>query len=145
MLEKLEDVNVLLVENEELMAQPLRQAGHHVTVVSSSKAARRLLASVAFDVVLLGGIRPDAARLSACGELRRGSAATPILLLVGRDAAETRVEGLDAGADDCVSLSCPLDELLARLRALVRRSAAEQAAEGRAARSAAGGVIARSS
>ena len=120
------ELNVLLVENDELMALPLRHAGQAVTVASSSEDARRLAASGSFDAVVLGRIRPEAASLAVCSELRREGAGTPILLLVGRDTSETRVEALDAGADDCVALSSPVEELLARLRALVRRSAASR-------------------
>lgn len=83
-----------------------------------------------FDAILLGGAGPEAASLSVCVDLRRTGARTPILLLVARDAAETRVEGLDAGADDCIAVSCPFDELLARLRALVRRATASGVAVG---------------
>jgi DNA-binding response OmpR family regulator len=117
------ELNVLLVENDELMAQPLRRAGQAVTVASSSEEARRLAATGSFDAVVLGRIQPEAASLTVCSDLRREGASTPILLLVGRDTSETRVQGLDAGADDCVALSSPVEELLARLRALVRRSA----------------------
>jgi DNA-binding response OmpR family regulator len=110
------------------LAQPLRQAGYEVTVATSSKDARRLAMSGSFDAVVLGKIRPEAAILSICSALRRDGAGTPILLLVGRDAAEMRVQGLDAGADDCIALTSPFDELLARLRALVRRASAPRPA-----------------
>ena len=119
-------MNVLLVENEELMAlaRPLRQAGYEVTVATSSEEARTLAMSGSFDAVVLGKIRPEATILNICSALRQDGAGTPILLLVGRDAAEMRVQGLDAGADDCIALTSQFDELLARLRALVRRAAA---------------------
>jgi DNA-binding response OmpR family regulator len=117
-------VNVLVVETKEALARPLRKAGHEVTIAASSAAARHLAATGPFDAVVLGPIGPIATSLAACDELRRDGIALPILLLVAEDAVEARVRGLDAGADDCLGLACPVDELLARLRALVRRSVA---------------------
>ena len=117
-------MNVLVIESEEVLAWPLRKAGHEVTVAASGSAARRLAATGPFDALVLGTIGPAAASLQACDELRRDGIALPILLFVAEDAAEARVQGLDAGADDCLGLGCAVDELLARLRALVRRSAA---------------------
>ncbi len=58
-----------------------------------------------------------------CVDLRRDGSTLPIVLLVPPNAVEARVMGLDAGADDCLAVDCPVDELLARLRALVRRTA----------------------
>jgi two-component system response regulator QseB len=113
-------VNVLLVENEQLMAA-LRRAGYGASVASPAEA-RTMATAGLFDAIVLGGAHPDATSLSLCSALRQSAACTPILMLVARDEAETRIRGLEAGADDCVSLSCPADELLARLRALVRRA-----------------------
>ncbi len=116
-------MNVLLIENDELMARPLREAGYEVTVASSPAQARRLLEGGSFDAVVLGALHPESAGLRVCSDLCRGGAQVPILLVVEQDAPAVRVRGLDAGADDCVSLTCPFEELLARLRALVRRAA----------------------
>jgi DNA-binding response OmpR family regulator len=121
-------VRVLLVGNECVVARLLGQAGHEVAVASSPDQARGMLEAGLFDAILLGAGGPETASLSVCGELRRTATRTPILLLVARDAAETRVQGLDAGADDCIAVSSPVDELLARLRALVRRATGPGAA-----------------
>jgi DNA-binding response OmpR family regulator len=118
-------VNLLVFETEGLLSQQLRQAGHRITVASNSADVRRLARDAAFDVAVLGRIRPEPARLRVCRELRRREGAFLILLLVEDDEVEMRVAGLDAGADDCVSISCPFDELLARLRALSRRAAVQ--------------------
>jgi OmpR-family two-component system manganese-sensing response regulator len=117
-------VRVLVIETQEVLARPLRAAGQAVTVAGSAAAARRLAATGPFDALVLGALGPVAASLQACDELRREGISLPILLVVADDAVEARVSGLDAGADDCLGLACPVDELLARLRALVRRSVA---------------------
>ena len=75
-----------------------------------------------FDAIVLGVTDPDATSLRLCHELSQRVAGNPDHALVARDIAAIRIQGLDTGDDDCVSLSCPAEELLARLRALVRRS-----------------------
>ena len=116
-------MNVLVVEKGELMAKPLRSAGHDVTVARSGREVRDLTERRSFDAVVLGPLRPETESLMVCDALRRDGGAPPIVLLVPQDAVEARVKGLDAGADDCLPVDCPVEELLARLRALVRRTA----------------------
>ena len=116
-------MEVLLVENGCVIARSLQAAGHGVAVASSPDEARALLEIASFDAIVLGGAGPDAASASVYGDLRQVGTRTPILLLVEGSEAETRVRGLDAGADDCIDMTCPFDELLARLRALTRRAA----------------------
>jgi DNA-binding response OmpR family regulator len=115
-------VNLLVVESDEAMAGSLRRAGHDVTVARSERDVRAFTASGSFDAVVLGKLGPGDRNLALCGALRRDGVGLPIVLIVARDGVESRIEGLDAGADDCVGTGCPADELLARLRALVRRS-----------------------
>jgi DNA-binding response OmpR family regulator len=93
-----------------------------VVVARDGSEVRDLTEHDSFDVVVLGPLRSEAESLTVCRGLRLEETDLPIVLLVGQDGAEARVRGLDAGADDCVPLECPVDELLARLRALVRRS-----------------------
>jgi two-component system response regulator MprA len=83
-----------------------------------------LTAQCSFDAVVLGPLGPGTESLTVCDALRRQASVLPIVLLVSRDGVEARVEGLDAGADDCLPVGCQVDELLARLRALLRRIAA---------------------
>lgn len=117
-------VNILLDGNDAVLAGALRDAGHAVAVASKPEETWKIARTRAFDAIVVGGrSRPDTVSLTVCSDLLRSGACTPVLLRITRDVAETRSEGLDAGADDCVSLSCPVDELLARLRALVRRAA----------------------
>jgi two-component system response regulator QseB len=115
-------MNLLVVESDGATAGSLRRAGHDVTVARSERDVRALAASGSFDAVVLGKLRFGDQNLTLCGALRREGVALPIVLIVARDRVESRIAGLDAGADDCVGTGCPADELLARLRALVRRS-----------------------
>ena len=116
-------MRLLVVRAEQWVAQPLRQAGHDVAVASSCEEALAMAHTDLYDAIVLGSARSESAGLTACSELRRSCARTPILLIVARDGPENRIDGLDAGADDCISEPCAFPELLARLRALVRRAA----------------------
>jgi two-component system response regulator MprA len=114
-------VNVLVVESEESMAGRLRRAGQEVTVARDARDLCNLTMSGSFDAVVLGMLGSGSQSLSVCNALRGRGVALPIVLIVARDEVESRIQGLDGGADDCVGFGCPADELLARLRALVRR------------------------
>ena len=114
-------MNVLVAESKEATARPLRRGGHDVTVARSGRDVCALMRSDSFDAVVLGILDPGDQTLTLCDALRREGVRLPIVLIVAQDAVEDRIEGLDAGADDCVGIGCPADELLARLRALVRR------------------------
>jgi DNA-binding response OmpR family regulator len=114
-------VNVLVFDSEEATADPIRRAGHDVTVARSAREACALATSGSFDALVLVNSSPDDRNLSVCEALRRDGVAVPIVLIVASEAVEARIEGLAAGADDCVGTACASDELLARLRALVRR------------------------
>jgi DNA-binding response OmpR family regulator len=115
-------VNVLVVERYEVTAGALRRAGHDVTVARNEGDVRGLTASGSFDAVVLGNLGSGDQTLKLCDALRSEGVALPVVLIVPRDGVEARIEGLDAGADACVGFGCPPDELLARLRALVRRN-----------------------
>ena len=79
-----------------------------------------------YDVILLDVVLPKKNGFQVAMELRSEGRNTPILMLTSRDAVEDRVRGLDAGADDYLAKPFPFDELLARIRALVRRGGAER-------------------
>jgi DNA-binding response OmpR family regulator len=115
-------MKVLVAESEEALAGPLRRAGHEVTVAIAAHDIRELTASRSFDAVVLGMMRPETQSLALCHTLRRDGIGVPIVLFVSGDAVEERIAGLEAGADQCLGVGCPNEELLARLRALVRRS-----------------------
>ena len=115
-------VNILVAENKDATATSLRQAGHHVTVARSGRDLCALTRSGSFDALVIGILRPGDQTLTLCDALRRECVRLPIVLIVAEDAVDDRIEGLNAGADDCVGTGCPADELLARLRALVCRN-----------------------
>ena len=115
-------MNVLVAEEHDSTAMLLRAAGHDVTVARNGQEVRELAEERAFDVVVLTihSTGPDGPQL--CDALRSVNAGLPIVLLVAHDDVEDRIRALDAGADDCMPIDCAVDELLARLRALVRRT-----------------------
>jgi two-component system, OmpR family, response regulator len=88
----------------------------------------RMSRSGAYDAVVLDVLMPDVDGFETCRLMREAGVWTPIIMLTARDAVEDRVRGLDAGADDYLTKPFSLAELLARLRALVRRAPAERAA-----------------
>jgi DNA-binding response OmpR family regulator len=118
-------MRILLVEDEEkvarFVARSLRAEGHSLETVGHAEDARLLLATAAFDLILLDLMLPGADGLTFCRELRARGDATPILMLTARDAVKDRVQGLDSGADDYLTKPFALEELLARVRALLRR------------------------
>ena len=128
-------MRLLLAEDDRMIGDSLRQAlrleGHAVDWVYDVAAAQAALAAERFDLVLLDLGLPDrpgqptrpAAGLDVLRALRGRSDATPVIVLTARDATADRVAGLDAGADDYLVKPFELDELAARMRAVVRRHA----------------------
>ena len=118
-------MRILLVEDEIKLAEALRrglEAEHYtVEVAHSGEDGFFLLHEHAFDLVLLDIMLPGRSGLEILAALRRRGVTTPVLLLTAKDAVEDRVAGLDAGADDYLVKPFALPELLARLRALLRR------------------------
>jgi two-component system OmpR family response regulator len=120
-------VRVLVVEDEPRMAalleRALREEGATVDVTASGADAVWMAASTPYEVVVLDVMLPDLDGFAVCARLREAEVWTPVLMLTARDAVADRVTGLDAGADDYLLKPFAIDELLARLRALVRRGA----------------------
>jgi two-component system copper resistance phosphate regulon response regulator CusR len=118
-------MRILLVEDEpdaaQALAKGLREQTYAVDVVGDGEAACYQAAIADYDAIVLDVLLPLKDGLAVCRELRRDGAATPILMLTARDAVEARIEGLDSGADDYLTKPFALGELLARLRALIRR------------------------
>ena len=100
----------------------LELEGYAVTAVTDGTAALAELAASASDVAVVDVMMPGHDGLAVCRRLRASGDRTPVLLLTARTEVRDRVEGLDAGADDYLTKPFALDELLARVRALVRRS-----------------------
>jgi two-component system response regulator MprA len=119
-------MRVLVVDDEpavrESLERVLRHDGFEVDLAADGREAIRRLAAVRPDVVLLDVLMPQIDGLEVCRRMRDTGDRTPVLLLTARDAVDDRVAGLEAGADDYLAKPFALDELLARLRALLRRS-----------------------
>jgi DNA-binding response OmpR family regulator len=120
-------VRVLLVEDElrllELVARTLRSEGYTVDGVDDGAEAYELARSGAYSLILLDVMLPTMSGLEISLRLRREGIDTPILMLTARETVNDRVAGLDAGADDYLTKPFALDELLARMRAVLRRHA----------------------
>ena len=120
-------MRVLVVEDEPRMAalveRALREEGAAVDVTASGADAVWMAASTPYEVVVLDVMLPDLDGFAVCARLREQEVWTPVLMLTARDAVADRVAGLDVGADDYLLKPFAVDELLARLRALVRRGA----------------------
>jgi two-component system response regulator QseB len=118
-------MRVLIVEDDHLLGAGLvtglEQEGYAALWLRNAELAEQALASQSFDVLILDLGLPGRDGLSLLRDLRRDGCALPVLVLTARDSIDERVTGLDAGADDYVVKPFDLDELAARLRALVRR------------------------
>lgn len=118
-------MRLLLVEDDRMIGESvrtaLRQEGYAVDWVRDGRAADETLQSERFDLVLLDLGLPQRDGLDVLRALRTRQDATPVIVLTARDALEDRVAGLDAGADDYLVKPFELDELNARMRAVLRR------------------------
>jgi two-component system response regulator MprA len=120
-------VKILVVDDERAVRDSLRRAlelqGYEVELASDgTEALERLAANGQPDAVVLDILMPGMDGLEVCRQIRQRGNGVPVLMLTARDAVGDRVEGLDAGADDYVVKPFALEELLARIRALLRRS-----------------------
>jgi two-component system, OmpR family, response regulator MprA len=119
-------VNVLVVDDEPAVRGSLRRAlgleGYEISTADDGEEALEALAEYDFEAVILDIAMPGIDGIEVCRRVRRSGDRTPILMLTARDAVDDRVAGLDAGADDYLSKPFSLRELMARLRALMRRT-----------------------
>ena len=120
-------MRLLLVEDDPMIGagvqSGLRQEGHTVDWVRDGKAAELALASGVHEMLLLDLGLPHKSGLELLSGLRRQGLDLPVLVITARDSVADRVKGLDAGADDYLVKPFDLDELSARIRALMRRRA----------------------
>ncbi|MEO7001703.1 MAG: response regulator transcription factor [Ktedonobacterales bacterium] len=121
-------MQILLVEDEARLARSyqrnLERAGHRVEVRHDAETAYRTVMTAppdTYDALIFDILLPGHSGVTLCRALRQADVHTPILLLTALDQTEDKVAGLDAGADDYLTKPFPLEELLARLRALARR------------------------
>jgi two-component system response regulator MprA len=118
-------VQVLIVDDDEAvrraLVHALRRDGYGVAEAANGGAALDRMASGRYQAIVLDVLMPEPNGLEVCRILRQRGDETPILMLTARDLVADRVAGLDAGADDYLAKPFALDELRARLRALLRR------------------------
>ena len=106
-----------------LLRRGLVEEGYATDVAATGRDAFWMAASVDYDAIVLDVMLPEVDGFEVCRRLRSRGIWAPVLMLTARDAVDDRVAGLDAGADDYLPKPFAFDELLARLRALVRRGA----------------------
>jgi two-component system response regulator QseB len=125
-------MRILVVEDDSVLMDGLRVGlglnGFTVDAVGTCQDAEAALRANTFDALVLDLMLPDGSGLEVLASLRRRGGAVPVLLLTARDAVADRITGLDAGADDYLGKPFDLDEVAARLRALVRRAAGRASA-----------------
>jgi len=118
-------MRILLIEDNHRLSQSLQQnlahEGYSVDPAYDGQEGQDLAELTLYDLIILDILLPKKDGLEVCRELRRRRIHTPILLLTARDSVDDRVHGLDCGADDYLVKPFAMRELLARLRALLRR------------------------
>jgi DNA-binding response OmpR family regulator len=122
-----EAMRLLLIEDDKkaarVLARGLLEDGFVVDVAHSGGLGEELGTTHSYDVIVLDWLLPQKDGLAVCRDLRRRKVRAPILMLTARDSLPDRVAGLDSGADDYLTKPFAFEELLARIRALLRRSA----------------------
>jgi two-component system copper resistance phosphate regulon response regulator CusR len=118
-------VRILLVEDQsdaaQVLAKGLREHSYAVDIACDGEAALYQTSINDYDLIVLDVMLPRRNGIEVCQDLRAGGSAVPVLMLTARDSVQDRVQGLDAGADDYLSKPFDFPELLARMRALLRR------------------------
>ena len=121
-------MRILVVEDEQAISafvvQGLTEAGYAVDLAADAAECLHWAAIAEYDVIVLDVMLPDQDGLTVCAELRRRGLRAPVLMVTARDAVDDRVAGLDSGADDYLIKPFAFAELLARIRALLRREPA---------------------
>lgn len=119
-------MRILLVEDDPDQIEPLHEAlthsGHIVDAVQDGKTARWLMGEKEYELLIFDWMLPDEDGITLCQFYRQMGKSAPIVMLTAKDTTTDKVMGLDAGADDYLVKPVDLDELLARVRALRRRS-----------------------
>lgn len=119
-------MRVLVVEDDrriaDLVARGLREKAYAVDVVGDGVSAVHQLAINSYDIVILDVLLPGKNGFEVCEEIRAAGNTVQVLMLTARDAVDDRVKGLNCGADDYLTKPFAFEELLARLRALLRRN-----------------------
>lgn len=120
------EMQILLVDDEVELTNPLSRVlsreGYSVDVAYDGATGSELMTQKCYDLLILDWMLPYKTGLEICQQLRCNGKTTPVLFLTAKDTIDDRVQGLDAGADDYLVKPFELRELLARVRALLRRS-----------------------
>jgi DNA-binding response OmpR family regulator len=128
-------MKTLLVEDDTPLGSSLQEAlskaGYGTTWVRRAEDARRFLATEAFDLVLLDIVLPGESGFDLLAWIRERELNTPVLMLTARDSISDRVRGLDGGADDYLPKPFVVEELLSRMRAVMRRLGPQRSAQWR--------------
>jgi two-component system response regulator QseB len=118
-------MRLLLVEDDDMIAETvvdfMRRAGYAIDHAADGRSADLSLANGVYDLVLLDLGLPKRDGIEVLNTYRRGGGAAPVIIITARDAVDERIRGLDAGADDYLMKPFDIDELAARVRALLRR------------------------
>jgi DNA-binding response OmpR family regulator len=126
-----DDMQVLIVEDNpkmlDLLRQGLAEHGYAADTFQNALQGEEAASINSYDAIVLDRMLPDKDGLDVCRSLRNRGVKTPILILTGLSAVEDRVSGLNAGADDYLSKPFAFEELVARIRALLRRGEAGEA------------------
>lgn len=124
-------MRILIVEDDDSVArfltQATREAGYSPVTTDNGADAVSLATSESFDIILLDVMIPKLNGFEVARRLRTSKVMTPILIITARDALGDKIEGLDSGADDYIVKPFQIAELLARVRALLRRGASSPA------------------
>lgn len=124
--------NLLIVDDDpelrRFLAGELEAEGYEVETAGTGQQALTRIREGGLELVLLDWTLPDFSGLEVCRRMRAGGITTPVLMLTARDAVSERVEALDAGADDYLTKPFSIEELLARVRARLRRNGAGEEA-----------------
>jgi two-component system, OmpR family, response regulator MprA len=124
-------MDVIVVDDEYALRAALRRAlgleGYTVTEAASGREALQLLAGRSWDAMVLDVLMPGLGGIEVCERLRAAGERLPVLMLTARETVSDRVAGLEAGADDYLVKPFALEELLARVKALLRRATPEDA------------------
>ena len=119
-------MRILVVEDQaktsQFVKKGLNEVGYSVDIAESGSAAESFMASSEYDLVILDVMLPDQSGIDTARHLRRDGYIGPILMLTALSTTKDKVNGLDAGADDYLTKPFSFEELLARVRALLRRS-----------------------
>jgi two-component system copper resistance phosphate regulon response regulator CusR len=118
-------MRILVVEDEVKIAQfvkrGLKEEGYAVDVANDGEEGHFLLSSNDYDAIILDLMLPKIDGLTLCRELRKNGNSTPIIMLTAKDTVKDKVKGLDSGADDYLPKPFAFEELLARVRVLLRK------------------------